>query len=105
MGLFLAAFLFGEGTVFYRWYKLKAPPTPGALLWPSVIFVGLAVLADYPPARGLAAATAVGVDIAVLMNVLGKAPSGTTGWPPPVMDNATTAVFPSGPSSQQAPAA
>lgn len=105
MGLFLAAWLVGEGTVFYRWYKLQAPPTPGALLWPSVIFVGLAVLADYPPARGTAAAAAVALDIAVLMQVLGKAPSGATGWPPPVMDNATTAVFPSGPSSQQSPPA
>ena len=105
MGLFLAAWLFGEGTVFSRWYKLTAPPTPGALLWPSVVFVGLAVVADYPPARPLAAATAVAVDIAVLMNVLGKAPAGVTGWPPPVMDNAATAVFPSGPSSQQSPSA
>ena len=102
MGLFVAAWLFGEGVVVYRWKKLGAPPTPGALLWPSVIFAALAVLADYPPARGTAAALAVAVDLGVLMQVLGKAPSGVTGWPPAVMDNATSVVFPSGPSSQQA---
>lgn len=104
MGLFTAAWLFGEGIVFYRWYRLKAPPTPGALLWPSVVFLGLAVVADYPPARGFAGAAAAAVDLAVLMQVLGKAPAGTTGWPPPAMDNATTAVFPGGPAAQ-APAA
>jgi hypothetical protein len=101
MGLFVAAWIAAEGIVVYRWKKLGAPPTPGALLWPSVIFVGLAVLAERPVARGLATAAAVAVDLAVLTQVLGKTPSGTTGWPPAVMDNATTAVFPSGPSSQQ----
>jgi len=98
MGLFTAAWLLAQGIVTYRWARLKAPPTPGALLWPSVIFVGLAVLADYPPARGTATALAVGVDLAVLMKVLGKAPSGVTGWPPLVMPDATTSVFPSGAS-------
>ena len=102
MGLFLAAWVTAEGIVIYRWKRLGAPPTPGALLWPSAIFVALAVLADYPPARGTATALAVGVDIAVLMQVLGKAPTGTTGWPPPAMSNATTAVFPSGKSQPAA---
>lgn len=101
MGLFVAAWLFAEGLVIYRWGKLGAPPPPGALLKASGIFIGLAVLAEYPPARNLATAFAVGVDLAVAMQVLGKAPSGVTGWPPPVMDNATTSVFPSGPGSQQ----
>jgi hypothetical protein len=103
MGVFVAAWLFGEGIVFYRWKKLGAPPTPGALLWSSLLFAGLAVAADYPPARGFAVATAVGLDIAIAMQVLGKAPAGTTGWPPPVMDNEGTAVFPSGPASQKNP--
>lgn len=96
MGLFVAMWVTAEGIVVYRWRKLGAPPTPGALLWPSAIFAALAVLADYPPARGTATALAVGVNLAVLLQVLGKAPSGTTGWPPPLMSNPTTAVFPSG---------
>lgn len=102
MGLFVAAWALGEGIVVYRWTRLKAPPPPGALLWASLIFAGLAVMADYPAARGTATALAVGVDLAVLLQVLGKAPAGTTGWPPPVMDNASTAVFPGGPSTQSA---
>lgn len=101
MGLFVAAWLLGEGIVVYRWKKAGAPPTPGALLQASLIFVGLAVLGDYPPARGLATATAVAVDLAILIQVLGKAPAGVTGWPPPVMGDAATSVFP-GPGSATA---
>lgn len=98
--LFVGAWAAGQAIVIYRWARLGAPPTPGALLLPSVIFVGLAVLAGYAPAKGTATALAIGVDVAVLLQVLGKAPTGTTGWPPPVMDNAATSVFPSGPGSQ-----
>lgn len=102
MGLFVAAWLAGEAIVVNRWRKAGAPPTPGALLWPSAIFAALAVLADYPPARGLAVATAIGVDIAVLVQVLGKAPAQETGWPPPAMPSPTTTVFPPGPGATQA---
>jgi hypothetical protein len=84
VSFFLAAWLAAEGIVVYRWVKLKAPPTPGALALPSGLFVGLALLADYPPARGFAIAMAAGVDLAVLVQVLGKAPTGATGWPPAV---------------------
>jgi hypothetical protein len=103
MGLFVTAWVVAEGIVVYRWTKLGAPPTPGALLWPSAIFAALAVLADYPPARGTATALAVAVDIAVLVQVLGKTPAGTTGWPPPLMTDSTTSVFPTG--TAQPPAA
>jgi hypothetical protein len=96
MGLFVAAWLAGEGIVVWRWAKQGAPPPPGALLWASAIFAALAVLADKPEARGLATAMAVGVDLAVLVQVLGKAPSGAAGWPPPVMAAPTTQVFPGG---------
>lgn len=87
MGGFLFAWLVGEGIVVSRWVKQGAPPTPGALLLPSVFYLMLAILAEYEPARFAATALAWGVDIAVLMQVIGKAPSTKTGWPPPMINN------------------
>lgn len=43
---------------------------PGQYLGVSGLFVLLALLADYPPATGLATALAWGVDLAALLQVL-----------------------------------
>jgi hypothetical protein len=93
-GLFFA-WAIGEGIIGYRWAKLKAPPTPGVLLIASGIFLGCAILAEYSPARPLATAFAFTVDLGVLMQVVGKAPTATTGWPPPSI-NDPSVLLPSG---------
>ena len=82
MGGFVLAWAAGEGIVIYRWVKLKAPPTPGALLLSSGLFVALAVVAQYQPARMTATLAAWGLDLAILLQVVGKTPEGVTGWPP-----------------------
>lgn len=87
MGGLFFAWAIGEGIIGWRWAKLKAPPTPGVLMVASGIFLGCAILAEYPPARRVATAFAFAVDLGVLMNVVGKAPSGTTGWPPPLIND------------------
>jgi hypothetical protein len=102
MGGIVMAWIAGESIVFYRWGKLKAPPTPGTLAMSSGVFLALAVIGSYAPARTFATIAAVGVDLAILLQVLGKTPAGITGWPPPVMDDSTTRIFPSG---TQTPAA
>lgn len=83
--MFVFAWMLGEGIIVYRWVKQKAPPTPGALLIPSVLFLGLAVIAEYQPARATATAFAYALDLAVLLQVVGKAPTQATGWPPPAI--------------------
>jgi hypothetical protein len=95
VGGLLFAWLFGEGLIVYRWTKHGAPPPPGTLLAASGLFVGCAVLAEYPPARFAATAFAWAVDVAVLMQLLGKAPNVTTGWPPPMI-NDPSVILPSG---------
>lgn len=93
---FFLAWAAGESIVFYRWVKLGAPPTPGVLALSSGLFVGLAIVGDvYKPARPVVTAFAWAVNVAILMQVLGKAPTGVTGWPPdPITD--TTAILPPG---------
>jgi hypothetical protein len=81
MGFFFA-WAVGEGFIVWRWVKNGAPPTPGALLVPSALYLGLAVLAEYAPARGVATAFAWSVDAAVALQVIGKPPGQATGWPP-----------------------
>lgn len=87
MGLVLA-WLAAEGIVTWRWVKAGAPPTPGALLSVSGFFALLALLHEVPAARSTATLLAVGVDIAALLEVVGKAPvAQQTGWPPlPIND-------------------
>lgn len=99
MGLVLA-WLAGEGIVTWRWVKNGAPPTPGALLAVSGFFALCALLHEYPPARGAATMLAVGVDIAALLQVLGKDPAQATGWPP-LMISDPTVLLPSGGSGGQ----
>ncbi len=67
----VAAWAAGLGIV--TWHSLAKshrPPMPGQYLGVSGLFVLLAVLADYPPATGVATALAIGVDIAALLQVL-----------------------------------
>jgi hypothetical protein len=100
----LAAWLVGEGIVGWRWFKQGAPPPPGSLLAVSGFFALLAVLAIHPPARGVATALAVGIDIAALLQVLPgtTAPAVVHGWPPAkitdptVLLPGTAGVHPSG---------
>jgi hypothetical protein len=81
--MFVFAWAVGEGIIVYRWIRAKAPPTPGALLLPSGIYLALAVLAEYQPARAFATVSAWGLNLAILLQVVGKEPVQKTGWPPP----------------------
>lgn len=91
---FFLAWAAGEAIIFYRWGKLGAPPTPGVLALSSGLYAGLAVIGEYKPARPVVTAFAWAVNAAILMQVLGKAPTGTTGWPPPLIDDATVILPP-----------
>ena len=95
--MFLFAWAIGEGIIIYRWVKNGAPPAPGALLLPSALFLSLAILAEYEPARATATAFAYAVDLAVLVQVVGKEPKQATGWPPPKMQ--PTQIWPGGASA------
>lgn len=99
-GMFFAWAL-GEGIIFYRWGKLGAPPTPGVLAMSTALFLGLAVIGEYRPARPAVTAFAFAVDLAILLKVVGKAPAGTTGWPPALIDD-PTAILPPGASDKAA---
>lgn len=96
MGFFFA-WAVGEGIIVYRWVKHGAPPTPGVLLGPTVLFLGLAFLAEYQPARGTATAFAWAVDLAILLKVIGNEPKLTTGWPPAQIPD--TQIWPGGAGS------
>jgi hypothetical protein len=101
---FFLAWAAGQGIIFYRWAKLGAPPTPGVLALASGLYVGLAVVGDvYRPARPVVTAFAWAVDAAILMQVLGKAPTGTTGWPPALIDDATVIMPPGAADKAAAP--
>ena len=101
MGLFFA-WAIGEGIIVWRWAKAKAPPTPGVLILPTGLYLSLAILAEYRPARGVATAFAYAVDLAILLQVVGKAPAQQTGWPPPKM--LATQIWPGGVSAPAAAA-
>lgn len=70
-GLFVLAWLAGEGMITWRSAKEQhMPPSPHALLWSTGLFVGLGTLAAYQPAKNLATVLAWGLDLAVLLQVL-----------------------------------
>jgi hypothetical protein len=88
----IAAWLAGEGIVTWRAFKHGNPPVPGQLLAVSGFFVLLAVLALHRPARGVATAIAVGVDIAALLQVLPGTAAPvhkTRTWPPGLITDPT----------------
>lgn len=99
MGGFVLAWLTGESIVLYRWSKAKAPPPPGAFALSSVLFVGLAVIAQYQPARTTATVFAWAVDLAILLQITGNNPQPVTGWPPALI-NDPSVILPGGTSSQ-----
>ncbi len=101
-GLFFA-WAAGEGIIFYRWGRLGAPPTPGVLAMSTALFLGLAVIGEYRPARPVVTAFAFAVDLAILLQVVGKAPTGITGWPPNLITD-PGAILPPGASSSSSSA-
>jgi hypothetical protein len=103
-GLFFA-WAAGEGIIFYRWGRLGAPPTPGVLAWSSALFLGLAVIGEYRPARPVVTAFAFAVDLAILLQVVGKAPTGVTGWPPAMITDPGAILPPGASQSAASPAA
>ena len=104
-GLFFA-WAAGEAIIFWRWGKLGAPPTPGVLALSSGLFLGLAVIGDtYKPSRPVITAFAFAVDLAILMQVLGKPPSAVTGWPPNLINDPTVILPPGGAGSSASGAA
>jgi hypothetical protein len=82
VGGLVLAWMAGEAMIVWRWWKHKAPPPPGALLEASILFIAMAVLAEYQPARTSATMFAWGIDIAVLLQLVGKEPAVKTSWPP-----------------------
>jgi hypothetical protein len=79
----ILAWMIGEGIIVFRSVRQDhSPPVPGALLATSGLFILLAILAEYQPARGLATTFAFGVDIAALLN-LGGLGGGTKAAPAP----------------------
>jgi hypothetical protein len=72
----ILAWAAGMGIIVYRAVgKEHQPPVPGQLLAATGLFALLAALSEYQPAAPAAGLFAVGVDIAVLMQVL---PGGTS---------------------------
>lgn len=98
MGGIALAWLAGEAMVCWRWAEAGAPPPPGALARSSIIFVALALLAEYQPARTFAAVAAWGVDLALLVKNLNSPQPKAVNWPPPLI-NDPDALLPTGTSS------
>ena len=88
MGMFFP-WAIGEAIIVWRWAKAKAPPPPGVLLLASGLYLGLAIMAEYRPARPVAITFAYAVDLAILLQVVGQAPHEVTGWPPPYIEDPT----------------
>lgn len=89
--MLVMAWLVGEGIVSWRWFKQGAPPPPGSLAAVSGFFALLAILATYPPAKGVATGLAVGIDIAAFLQVLPgtKQVTPAHGWPPAKISDPT----------------
>jgi hypothetical protein len=103
MGGFVLAWFAGESILVWRWVKLKAPPPPGALALSSGLFLALAAGAQYQPARTTITLAAWGLDLAILLQVIGKAPTQVTGWPPNMITDPSV-LLPNGATSATTPA-
>ena len=78
-----AAWLFGMGLITYRFVvKQHQPPIPGSLLAASGWFALLALLAEYQPAAGAAAAIAWGTDLAALLGLFPDSVAGPSSAKP-----------------------
>jgi hypothetical protein len=67
----ILAWAAGMGIIVYRSVAREhRPPVPGQMLAATALFAGLAAVAEYQPAAAAATLFAVGVDVAVLMQVL-----------------------------------
>ena len=70
-GGLVAAWLFGTAIVIWRDVHVQHRiPAPGQLIGIGALFAGLAAVAEYTPAAGLATAVAWGLDVAALLDVL-----------------------------------
>lgn len=75
-----AAWLFGMGLITWRYVaKQHQPPIPGSMLAASGLFALLALVAEYQPAAGAAAAAAWGFDLAALLGLFPESVAGPTG--------------------------
>lgn len=75
-----AAWLFGMGLITYRFVvKQHQPPIPGNMLAASGAFGLLALLAEYQPAAGAAAAIGWGLDLAALLGLFPESVAGPSG--------------------------
>lgn len=73
----VTAWLFGMGIITYRFVAVKhQPPIPGNMLAASGTFGLLALLAEYQPAAGAAAAVAWGLDLAALLGLFPESVAG-----------------------------
>lgn len=73
--LFVAEWAFALGIITYREVKKGRPPMPGMLLSVSILFAGLAVLADTGPDQAkLAATIGAGLDIAAWIHLFDNPP-------------------------------
>lgn len=78
-----AAWLFGMGLITYRFVvRQHQPPIPGSLLAASGWFALLALLAEYQPAAGAAAAVAWGTDLAALLGFFPESVAGPSSAKP-----------------------
>ena len=73
----VTAWLFGMGIITYRFVaRQHQPPIPGNMLAASGTFGLLALLAEYQPAAGAAAAIAWGLDLAALLGLFPESVAG-----------------------------
>ena len=76
----VTAWLFGMGIITYRFVaRQHQPPIPGNMLAASGTFGLLALLAEYQPAAGAAAAIAWGLDLAALLGLFPESVAGPQG--------------------------
>ena len=82
MGPFALAWMVAEGLISWQSIKRdKIVPGPGRLAVVSGLYIGLAILSEYRPARGVVTAFAWAVNLAVLVQTAGTKPtSNAAGW-------------------------
>lgn len=97
----IMAWLIGESIIVYRSVtRNHAPPVPGTLIAPTGLFLLLAIIAEYEPARFAATALAFGVDIAALLNLWGLGGQAATPTGAGAGGGGSSANHPVAPSSE-----